>query len=130
MRQLVGQKGHDEANRKVSKGQAERSSRERKQNSLGENLAENTSRRCAQRGSNRDLFLATEGLRQRQIGDVDASDQKDESYSSQQNQQRGTHIGDQILLHGDDHGAPSFVIVGILLLQPVGNRIHLGLRPV
>ena len=72
--------------------------------------------------------MPAEGFRQRQIGHVDAGDKKNEGHRSQQNQQRGPHIGNHIVVQGDDDRAPSLIVLGIKLLEPPGDCIHLRLR--
>ena len=111
----------------MSEYQPERSTREGEKDGFGENLAKDANGGCAERGANRNLLLTAEGFRERQVGHVDASYEKNESHCSQKNQQRGLHVRDHIFVQGQHDRSPPFVVVRIKLLQSARDRIHFRL---
>jgi len=83
----VGIGGEERAQAPEADGRAERAADERKQDALGQELPEQASARCAERGANRELALARFGTREDQVGQVRARDEEDEADGSLQHPQ-------------------------------------------
>ena len=82
----------------------------------------------AQRASDRNLAFARSHPRQRQVGEVRARDQQHEPDRRQQHPQRALHVADDAVVKWREIYPHSGIRVGILLLQPRGDDIHLGLH--
>ena len=111
----------------VSDEKAEGSAADGENDGFSEQRLDDSGAACAERRADGDLFAAAEYAREDEIGNVGAGDEQHEGDRSEHHQQRGTHIADEVFAHGDDDGAPAFVVGGIGLLEAVRDGVHLGL---
>ncbi len=72
------------------------------QKAFGQQLADEPRQRCAEGGAHSDLFAASRGTRQQEIGDVDATDQQDQGGAGEERDQAGAKFAYGIALHGHD----------------------------
>ena len=125
--QLVCEELEQQLNAKVSRDEAKEASAERNDHGLAEQLIDNTRAACAERGANGDLFAARKRAREDQVGNIRTRDQKHKCDCAQHHEQRGANFADCFFAHGVDGRAPSFVVIGIGLLESLRDGVHLCL---
>ena len=108
----------------------QRAAAQREQNAFGQKLTDDAPRTGAQRGADRNFFLAGHGARQQQIGHVGAGDQQDAGDRAEQDQQGAARVADHLLLQRDDaesQAAIGRIVLRMIVAQAGGERIHFGL---
>jgi hypothetical protein len=81
--------------------------------------------------ANGNFVLAACGASQEKIGEIDASDEKNEADSGEQDQEFGAKISDDVLLGGNEAERPACggrILVGELARELSDERVELSLR--
>ena len=98
---------------------------EREQQTLGQQLSDEPRPLRAERGADRELFLAPNGSGQLQAHDVRNCDEKDEEHGGGQREQRRTELACRFVLHRHDQCADRGVLVGIGFLHSLVDLVEL-----
>ena len=104
---------------------------QRQPDALGQQLAHDPKPARAHRGAHGHLALTRERSRQQQVRDIRARDQQHDPDRRQQHCQRRAHVAHHLLEQRHDRerqSAVGRVLLRMLLPQPRGDQIHLGLR--
>ena len=114
----------------VADGESERAASHRQQDVFREELPDQRPAPGAERGADDDFTFAGQAAREREIGEVGASDQEDETGRRHQHQERPAHVRANervgIALHDN---APAFVRRRKLRGDPSADRAHGRLAP-
>ena len=70
-----------------------------KEDAFGEQLRDEAATACAERNAQRDFFLTSGVTREKQIDNVSAGDEKDETYRREKDEQRDAQLGSGRVLH-------------------------------
>ncbi len=127
-RDLIGEDRGRCAEAEARQQQSRQSAGGREDQRLREQLLEDAPAPGAQRRTDRQFLTAAEATREQQVPDVRACDQQHESDRAEQHQERGPDVADDELLQRQDRRAPARVFLWIVALEPLGDRVHLGLR--
>ena len=87
---------------------------DRKQDAFGEQLPRNTRGAGAQCAANREFAMPRAAARQKQVGNIGASDQEHESDGAEQKQERGANVADFRTPATIEHVPCTLIGVGIL----------------
>ena len=106
--------------------QSRGAAKQRDDQALGEQLAQQPRTAGAERGANRQLAVARRRARQQQVRDIRARDEQDERDGAEQDEERPAHFANQfhVQRHEPD---PDPAVRWILLLQPRRDHVHLRL---
>jgi hypothetical protein len=107
------------------------SAEQRKEQALGEQLADEPRSCRAQRLANGHFASSRGGAREEKIRDVYASDEQNQCHRAHHQQQRLSHIADHRFAQGNEMDAPCTfgrIIRGKLFLQRGNERIQPALR--
>src|SRR5580700_1038360 len=127
-RQSAGKNGKSGAGSPCSNEQAERTAANRKKNTFGEQLAHHAALTGAERCANGEFTRASGGAREKQVGDVDARDEQNESDGGKQDEQERLDALHHFLFYGRDGDAAIFVSVGIGDGEIVSDGGHVRAR--
>ncbi len=97
-RDVAGIDGEKSANASHAEREPERAAGEGKQQAFGQELANDAPASCADGCTNRDFTLAAGGADQQKIGDIGASDEKNQADRAGQHQQRRPNVQDDRVL--------------------------------
>src|SRR5215510_7099850 len=104
-------------------------SAEREQQTLGQQLADQSHPAGAQRRANRHLFLTRRRARQQHVGHITARDQQQQADGGGDRVKRLAKLPDQAVNPTDDLDAEVLgIVVGIDLRQPPRYQLYIGLR--
>ena len=96
---------------------------------LGEHLADEPPAAAAERRAHRQLPLARGRAHEQQVRDVGARDQQHERHRPHQREDRGPHVGDEVLVHRLDAQVHACRLLDRELLAQIGGeRVELPLR--
>ena len=125
-RQLIADKLHHEHGCVMREDQAERATGNRQDHRLRKHLLQEAATAGSESRADGDFFAPRKRIGQHQIRDVGTGDQEHQGDRAQQNEQPRTNIADQIIAQRNSSCAPAFVVLGILLRQPVGDGRQFG----
>src|SRR5262245_7369867 len=107
---------------------ADRSANERQDDAFGQQLPDDPAPGGAKRQPQRNLFHSPRRAGKRQIGDIGAGDQQHERDRGHYHQRRRFIFAHGVFEDRENSHAPPGVRVRILLFQPSGDRVQIGLR--
>ena len=131
VREALRNKPQQEFPREKKNGKTSDSAKQEEQQTLGQKLADEA-RSCASHSlANRDLTPSRTGPGKQEIGDVDATDQEDQSYRAEQQNERLANAADHGFAERNQaHGPCGLcrILRRILLFQRFNQRIEVPLR--
>ncbi len=95
---------------------------------LGHELPDQSRLRGPERAADGELAPAALGSNEHQARDVDAGDEQQQAGPAQQHEEDGPDVADNHVRQIDDAGALIPVRIGVLRLELLGDRLHLGTR--
>src|SRR5688500_4016113 len=106
--------------------QAESAAEESQEDAFGEQLADEPGAASSEGGANGDFFLTDSRASEQEVGDIGAGNQHDEADGAEEGPKGARGITDDVFEEGIDPDADLGVGIGVLLLEPHGNRVHLS----
>ncbi len=97
------------------------------QHALRQELTNQPTAPGAQRTPYGDFSLPVGGTRELQIGYVGARDQQYQAHGTEQDKKRRASVSNNLVMQADQTHAPPCVL-GVLLFDAAGDRVHLRLR--
>ena len=95
---------------------------------FAQDLAGNAPTRRAKRGTDGELVPTRGGLREQQVGHVEARDGQDQGDRTRERDERGAQLHDAEIAHGRERRRFVPIIVRILFRERPAERVELGLR--
>ena len=125
---LVAEEGDDETHAEAGEKQSERAAGDREHDGLGEDRPDDARAAGPEGRAHRDLLAPRDRAGENEVGDVGARDQEHEAHGPEQDEQRRPDVADEVLVEGQDGGAPALVVRRVLRGQPGRDGVHLGPR--
>src|ERR1700733_22354 len=128
--QALGNKAQQEMLSAEENGKTSHSAKQEEQQNLGQKLADEPHSLRSQSLANRDLTTSHTGPGEQEIGDIDATDQEDQSYrAEQQNERLANAANNGFAERNQAHGPCGLyrILRRILLLQRFNQRIEVPL---
>src|SRR5215467_5891230 len=101
----------------MSEKHSESSTNQRKEETPGQQLTNNSPPICTQRNANRDLSFARRPSNEKQIRNVRTGNQENQANRSEQDQQRLARTADEILMHRCHISATACIAARVLMFQ-------------
>jgi hypothetical protein len=111
----------------MGKEQAERTAEQDEKGVFGQELAKNSDAASAEGHANSNFAVACGGATEKQIGEVGAGDQKNETGGGEEGKQHGTDRTDDFFAEADDVGLHAGIGIGIELSEVLRNALQFGL---
>jgi hypothetical protein len=129
VRQLLRPRRDRQLDEPAAERQPEQASGRTEQDALREHLAGEAATARAQRGAHRELALARDAARERQVREVRAADQQHADHGAEQDERhRARALVHRRVAEAERTHAPATVGVGVLIREGLRDAVDLGLQ--